>query len=186
MHFIAEEIARAFLLATKVSIESALVAADARMSSNDAEWFAAMDMVPQDTELKLPTKYHVNLIPETLKKPIAEFPNVSVVTQMSSSTGENADQMETAQYSVAVEAFVASRDADEAARLVSRYANALLAIAENDPTLQGLVAPLAHQPTITISSVVARRESTTTDVVIYMQGCRLDLTYVVDGSWKIN
>lgn len=185
MEFIAEEVARAFIVLTKVGIRDALVLADQRMATNDTMWFQAMELAPETTRLDVPTKYHLNLIPETLKKPLNEFPNVSAACRMSSPSGDNADQTETAEYDLAIEAFMASRDADELSRITARYANALLQIAEDNPTLSGLTAPLAHQPTVTISSVVARRESTTTDRVDYMQGCRLDLIYLVDGVWKI-
>lgn len=155
------------------------------MAANDQAYYTAMGLAVPTTPLVAPVTYHENLLPDTHSKPLDQFPNVAVLTYRGESAEDQADQTEDALYDATIEAFVSSRDVDETARIANRYANALLAIIEDNPTLNGLTAPLAYQPSITLSQAVARRESTTTDRVIYLQGCRIELTYRVTGVWKV-
>lgn len=185
MEFLAEEITRTILLLTRSEIEAALVAENTRMLTSDESYYGALGEPTPETPLIVPVKYHENLLPDINRKPLDQFPNVAVLTYRSDSAEDQADQTEDALYDAVIEAFCSSRDVDEVARMANRYANALLAILEANPTLQGLTAPIAFQPSITVSQAVARRESTTTDRVIYLQGCRLELTWRVTGVWRI-
>ena len=180
-----EDVASSLDVLMRAHIEDAIDAVWDEMSAKDAVYYTAIGEPVPVTPKLYPSLFFLGHHPSILEREPEDYPNITVVSyDHRTAHDDDADQYESARNLAYVEAFVLHDDESTVNRLAWRYAKAMHRVVASFKELSDSdIEPITFTPQTQISNAAARRVSQFTDEITYIQGCRLEYSFITKGLW---
>ncbi len=151
----------------------------------DKDFAAARGVAYERVKLEkiLPENIHKGHKPSLIEAPVERYPNVSCMAYQGGTSSDHLDQLDNYEILLFVEIMCKAmeEEASDPEELLNsrttRTLDAIVNIFAKNPTLGGLVKPVAEEPDASIMNLFKRSEHTSSGAPFLWQGARLDYAF---------